>query len=151
LKRRAHGKKVPVIYVDDNFGRWRSDFAKQVTHCLKPNVPGRELAERLKPQAQDYFVLKPKHSGFFSTTLNTLLLYLGVKTVVLAGIATDRCVLFTANDAYLRDYRILVPRDCVLANTPRQNRQALKLMECVLHADIRASSEINFSNLKRRF
>jgi nicotinamidase-related amidase len=149
LKVRARKANVPIIYVNDNFGRWQSDFTKQVEHCLQPEIPGRILAERMKPEPNDYFVLKPKHSGFFSTTLNTLLSYLGVHTLILTGIAGDRCVLFTANDAYLRDYRLFVPRDCVLSNTSRQNTQALELMQRVLHADVRSSLKINLSALQK--
>jgi nicotinamidase-related amidase len=73
LKRRARAEGIPVIYVNDNFGRWRSDFSAQVEHCLEDGVCGKPVAELLRPAKDDYFVLKPKHSGFFSTTLDTLL------------------------------------------------------------------------------
>jgi nicotinamidase-related amidase len=78
LKERAHRARVPVIYVNDNFGRWRSDFKRIVTHCLQDDVRGRPIAELLQPDEDDYFVLKPKHSGFFSTTLELLLEHLGL-------------------------------------------------------------------------
>jgi nicotinamidase-related amidase len=90
-----------------------------------------------------YFVLKPKHSGFYSTTLDTMLRYLEAHTPILTGITGDRCVLFTANDSYLREYRIIVPSDCVVSNELAQNRQALELMERVLKADIRPSARLN--------
>ena len=99
LKRRAKQAGVPVVYVNDNYGRWQSDFTKLVAHCLEVGVRGRPLAELLQPDEDDYFVLKPKHSGFFSTTLDVLLAYLGAKTLVMTGLTTDICVLFTANDA----------------------------------------------------
>src|SRR4051794_31352871 len=87
LKQRAKQQGIPVVYVNDNFGRWRSDFTAQVEHCLHDGVRGRPIAELLRPDKDDYFVLKPKHSGFYSTTLDTLLDYLGVRTVVLTGMA----------------------------------------------------------------
>jgi nicotinamidase-related amidase len=149
LKARARKAAVACIYVNDNFGRWKSDFNAQVEHCLEGKVPGRFLAEILRPEKDDYFVLKPKHSGFFSTTLDTVLRYLGAHTLILTGIATDRCVLFTANDAFLRDYRIFVPSDCVASNTPHDNRQALILIERVLKADIRPSSKLRLQQLKK--
>src|SRR6187401_1658879 len=139
LKKRARAAGIPAIYVNDNFGKWQSDFQRQVRHCLQDGVPGQVLAQKLKPEPDDYFVLKPKHSGFFSTTLDTVLRYLGAHTLILAGIAGDRCVLFTANDAFLRDYRVFVPSDCVVANTPADNKNALALIERVLGADIRIS------------
>lgn len=149
LKKRARRSGIPVIYVNDNFGKWRSDFQKQIEHCLNDDVAGKALAEKLRPQPDDYFVLKPKHSGFFSTTLNTVLRYVGAHTLILAGLAGDRCVLFTANDAFLREFRIFVPSDCVISNSPQQNRQALNLMKRVLNADIRPAARLNLAALKK--
>src|SRR5438067_50405 len=80
---------IPAVYVSDNFGRWQSNFNVQVEHCLRDGVRGRHLAERLRPEADDYFVLKPKHSGFFSTSLDILLDYLRVKALILTGIAAN--------------------------------------------------------------
>src|ERR1051326_4956031 len=140
LKRRAKKAGVPVIYVNDNFGRWRSDFRRQVAHCVRERSRGREIVSLLQPEEDDYFVLKPKHSGFFSTTLETLLRYLGSKKLVVTGIAGNFCVLFTANDAYMRDYDLVVPSDCTVSNTAAENRQALTLMRKILKGDTRPSS-----------
>ena len=150
LKKRAKRNRVPTIYVNDNFGRWRSDFHAQVEHCLQDGVPGKPIVERLKPEANDYFVLKPKHSGFFSTTLDILLEYLGVEKVVLAGIATNICVLFTANDAYMRDFQLAVPSDCVASNSEEENRYALEQIRTILKADTRASTDPAFEALDRK-
>src|SRR5689334_20010861 len=94
LKRRVKDAKLVSIYVNDNFGKWKSDFSVQVRHCLNADTCGSFLARALCPEKDDYFVLKPKHSGFFSTTLDTVLRYLGTHTLILTGIAGDRCVLF---------------------------------------------------------
>lgn len=144
LKERARQAKVPVIYANDNFGRWRSDFNKIVEHCVRDRVRGEPIAELLKPEDDDYFVLKPKHSGFFSTTLDLLLEYLGAHTLILTGFAGNNCVLFTANDAYMRDYKLLIPADCTASISHTDNDNALRQMEEVLKADIRPSSEITF-------
>ena len=145
LKNRAHEAGVPVIYVNDNFGRWRSDFKRIVTHCLRDDVRGRPIAKLLAPDEDDYFVLKPKHSGFFSTTLELLLEYLGARRLVLTGFAGNNCVLFTANDAYMRDYDLLIPADCTASIDPAENDYALRQMQEVLKADIRPSHEIQFT------
>ena len=150
LRERARRAKIPIIYVNDNFGRWQSDFNKIIDHCLQDDVPGRSMVERLRPTEDDYFVLKPKHSGFFSTTLDILLEYLDVKTIILAGVAGNICVLFTANDAYMRDYNLVVPSDCVASNTKEENDNALEQMQKVLKADIRPSTEIDFDELARQ-
>ena len=149
LKNRARAAGIPSIYVNDNFGKWQSDFRKQVQHCRDEKVCGAFLVEKLAPEPEDYFVLKPKHSGFFSTTLDIVLRYLQAHVLIITGIAGDRCVLFTANDAFLRDYRIYVPADCAVSNDPRQNRQALQLMERVLGADIRPSTRLDLTRLKK--
>ena len=151
LKKRLREQGIPVVYANDNFGKWRSDFKKIVTHCLEDNVRGKPIAELLAPGHEDYFVLKPKHSGFFSTTLDLLLRYLGVHTLILTGIAGNNCVLFTANDAYMRDYKILVPADCSASITAAENEYALKQMQQVLKADIRPSTEIDLSKITGRF
>jgi nicotinamidase-related amidase len=144
LLRRARQADVPVVYANDNFGRWRSDLSAVVERCLESSCKGRPLAERLRPERDDYFVLKPKHSAFFATTMDTLLRYLGTRTVVVGGFSTDICVLFTANDAYMRDLKVIVPSDCVAAEDSPNNQTVLALMERVLKAEIRRASEINF-------
>jgi nicotinamidase-related amidase len=147
LKGRAEAAAVPVIYVNDNFGHWRSDLNVQIRHCIEDNVRGEPIARMLKPCRSDYFVLKPKSSGFFDTTLQTLLQYLGIKTLILTGVAADVCILYTAHDAHLRDYDIIVPRDCVASNTHKETAAALRNMEKAMHACICDSSEIDFQRL----
>ena len=143
LKRRAKEAGIPSIYVNDNFGRWQSDFQTLLRHCLDEDVCGQPIAILLQPEAEDYFVLKPKHSGFYATTLELLLQALGVHTLILTGMAGNICVLFTANDAYMRGYRLLIPADCVASQTVRDNTSALHLMQTVLKADIRPSTALD--------
>jgi nicotinamidase-related amidase len=148
LKERCRSARIPTLYVNDNFGRWQSDFAKLVAHCREPASRGREVMEQLVPdEEKDYFVLKPKHSGFFSTTLDTLLEYLEAKTLILTGLTADICVLFTANDAYMRDFNLIVPSDCVASQEPDENRHALEHMRRVLKADIRPSTELDLGKI----
>jgi nicotinamidase-related amidase len=151
LKRRAKKARIPVIYVNNNFGRWQSNFRTQVEHCLNDGVRGRPVVELLIPEDDDYFVLKPKHSGFFSTTLDILLQYLGCTSVILTGVAGNNCVLFTANDAYMRDLSLNVPRDCVASNSEEENCIALDQMSKVLKADIQRSSDLDLTQLLCRF
>jgi len=150
LKRRVKAAGVPVVYVNDNFGRWQSNFNNQVEHCLRDGVRGQPVVELLKPDEDDYFVLKPKHSGFYSTALDVLLEYLGVETVILTGVAANICVLFTANDAYMRDLYLVVPRDCVASNTDEVNRLTLEQMEKVLKADTTLSESLDLEKLNER-
>ena len=147
LKKKAEKSKVAVIYINDNFGKWRSDFTKQLKHSQTKTARGHKIARLLAPKKEDYFVLKAKHSAFYSTTLDLLLAYLGAKTLILTGVASDICILFTANDAYMRDYELFVPQDCVAANDEQTNEATLRYMEKVLKADTRPSAEIDFKKL----
>lgn len=147
LKHRAKAEKIPVVYVNDNFGRWRSDFTEVVEHVLTDNVNGKYLAELLKPDPDDYFVLKPKNSGFYETSLDLLLTYLNVKRLILTGLSADSCVLFTANDAYMRDLLLIVPSDCVASIKPTHTAEALGYMKRILKADTTPSSELDLTAL----
>jgi len=144
LKRRATIAGVPTIYINDNFGKWRSDFRKTVAHCTSRSSPGRRVSQRLKPTSRDYFVLKPKHSGFFDTTLDTLLETLRIRRVILTGIAGNICVLFTANDAYMRELKIFAPADCIVSNTAAENDHALRQINTVLKGHIAESTRLTF-------
>ena len=147
LKQRTKEAGIPSIYVNDNFGRWQSDFKKIVAHCQREDGKGKPFVELLLPEDDDYFVLKPKHSGFYSTTLSLLLTHLGAKNLILTGIAGNNCVLFTANDAYMRDFKLFVPPDCVVSNTEEENRHALKQMETVLKANDSMSTDLDLRKL----
>lgn len=150
LKNCCQRAGVPAIYINDNFGKWRSDFKKLVSHALKDKVRGQKVVELLKPTPDDYLVLKAKHSAFYSTTLDLLLQYLGVQTLILTGFTGDICILFTANDAYIRDYRLIVPADCVVSQNNTDNRSALKYMQRVVNADIRPSDKLDLYQLIER-
>jgi nicotinamidase-related amidase len=147
LKQRARAARVPVVYVNDNAGRWRSDVGAVVQDCLSDDAPGREVARLLLPGELDYVVMKPKHSGFYSTTLDTLLVYLRTRRLIIAGFSVERCVLFTANDAFLRDYELYVPRDCTAAIDDGDSDAALRILERVLGADTRLSEQLDLVEL----
>ena len=132
LKRRARNAGIPAIYVNDNFGQWRSDFRQTVAHCTARSSPGRVVSQRLRPSGNDYFVLKPKHSGFYDTTLESLLRELKITRTIVTGLAGNICVLFTANDAYMRGMRVFVPADCIASNTLEDNAFALRQIEVVM-------------------
>jgi len=148
LKKRAKAAGIPCIYVNDNFGRWQSDFKKLVAHSSADDAKGKEFVKLLVPDDDDYFVLKPKHSGFYSTSLDLLLTHLNAKNLILTGIAGNNCVLFTANDAYMRDYKLFIPSDCVVSNTEAENRYALKQMEDVLKADVSVAINLDLEALR---
>ncbi|HYH43504.1 MAG TPA: isochorismatase family cysteine hydrolase [Burkholderiales bacterium] len=147
LKVRARAAGMPVIYANDNFGRWRSDFRQVVEHCLTAGVRGQPLAELLAPDREDYFVVKPKHSAFYATPLELLLTYLKTRRLIVTGLAGDVCVLMTAADAYVRDLEVFIPSDCIASQTPAENRKAIQYMARVFHADVRPSARLDVKKL----
>jgi nicotinamidase-related amidase len=136
---------VPVIYVNDNLGKWRSDAAALVAFCSKAGVPGAPVVEILRPRTTDYVVLKSTLSGFYQTPLDTMLRLGGVRKLIITGFAADNCVLFTAADAYMRDYRLAIPRDCIGAETPDALRRALKTVTTLFGADTTRSPALRVS------
>lgn len=137
LKARAVQARLPVIYANDNFGGWRSDFPSLVKACKeKPGGP-RDLARLLEPGDGDYSVLKPRHSAFYGTPLEFLLEELQVRNLILAGLETDVCIMYTADDAYMRKYALWVPRNCVASRSADRHAAALGLMKTNLKAQTR--------------
>jgi nicotinamidase-related amidase len=149
LKKRARAVEIPAVYVNDNFGRWQSNFDQLVQHCLNDGVRGRPFVDQLKPDVDsDYFVLKPKHSAFYQTPLDLLLKHLGAQRLIVTGVSTNSCVLFTAADAYMRDLQLMVPEDCAAACNAHEHNTALEQMKCMLKADVSPSTEIDFNSLR---
>ena len=144
LKRRAKAAGIPIVYVNDNFGQWRSDFRQTVAHCTARSSPGRLVSQRLRPTKTDYFVLKPKHSGFYDTTLETLLDSLAIRRVILTGIAGNICVLYTANDAHMRELKVFAPADCIVSNTSADNEHAMRQIATVMKGVVVPSTRIRF-------
>jgi nicotinamidase-related amidase len=141
---------MPVIYVNDNFGQWRSDLSKMLDHCLRPKAVGRRFVEQVRPHKEDYFVLKPKHSAFYQTPLEVLLTYLGASSLVLCGLATNSCVVCTAHDAKMRNFDLFVPSDCSASLTAREHKQAIAHMETMTDATITPSASLRLRDLSKR-
>jgi nicotinamidase-related amidase len=149
LKRRARRAGIPAIYVNDNYGDWHANFATLVERCLAPEARGRRFVQRVAPEDADYYVLKPLHSGFHSTSLDVLLEKLDVDTVVIVGVATEICVFFTAMDAYMRGLDVVVPSDCVASEDGVRTRRALAQMAAAVKARVVGSPTLRFARAPR--
>jgi len=145
LRSAADAADMPVVYVNDNYAAWRSDSAEIVGDVIDSDKPGRNIAERLRPRERDYFVVKPQLSGFYSTTLSALLPRLGVNRLVLAGMAADICVLFTAADAHMREYALWVPSDAVASEDDQRAKWALAIMPNSCDAETRPTRELDLA------
>jgi nicotinamidase-related amidase len=130
---------MPIIYVNDHYNLWQANLPKLIKHCQ--NDHNQPFLQDVIPSEDDYFLIKPKHSAFYGTALNILLHQLQVKTLFLTGIAGNICVLFTANDAYMREYKLLIPKDCLASVHDDDQAYALKMMKNVLSAEIILSND----------
>ncbi len=142
LKQRARAAGIPAIYVNDNFGDWRSDAGRLLAYCTRPEASGRDFVEKIKPDAEDYFVLKPMHSAFYQTPLDVLLRHLGASTLIFGGLTTNSCILCSVHDANMRDYRIIVAEDCCAARNEREHRQALEHIRTLADARVISSGSL---------
>ncbi|HET6433095.1 isochorismatase family cysteine hydrolase [Dyella sp.] len=125
LRAQCHRAGVPVLYVNDNFGRWNTDLQALVRWAAARGSRGRAIATALKPAAQDYFVLKPRHSVFYQTPLPSLMDMLDVRRLILTGIAADSCVLSSATEAHTRGVALWVPANAVAALTSERTERTL--------------------------
>lgn len=138
MKKYAKKNRIPIIYVNDHYRLWQADLSKIIDHCK--NSKSEKIISKLAPNKDDFFLIKPKHSAFHQTALQALLSELRVNQLILTGIAGNICVLFTANDAYMREYNISVPSDCIASNDEQDNNYAIRMMENVLDANTKPST-----------
>jgi len=149
LKKRAQATGISTIYVNDNFGQWRSDAAKLLDYCVRPEAIGKSFVEQIQPDKNDYFVLKPMHSGFYQTPLEVLLRYLDASTLLLCGLTTNSCIVCTAHDAKMREFHLYVPSDCSAARTVKEHRQAIEHIRKMTDAKVTPSRSLRLPEIAR--
>jgi nicotinamidase-related amidase len=142
LRQRARAAGIPTIYINDNFGDWRSDASSLLSRCLRPEAPGRSFVEQIKPGPEDYFVLKPMHSAFYQTPLDVLLRHLGASSLIFGGLTTNSCILCSVHDANMRDYKIIVAANCCAARSGREHTRALEHIRAIPDARVLLSSAL---------
>jgi nicotinamidase-related amidase len=150
LRERAHRARVPVVYVNDDPLHWKSDRQRLLSRCLREGSLGRHLVEVLMPRPSEPVIFKPKHSGFYSTSLDAYLEHRRIRRVILTGLTSHQCVLFTAMDAYVRGYDLIVPRDCIGAPKQRLTTQALHILRDSLNAELPRARGVIFTTRGNR-
>ena len=148
LKQRCRSAGIPAIYVNDNFGQWRSDAKSLIARCLDSGCTGKPFVEQLRPDDEDYLVLKPMHLGFFQTPLEILLQYLGATSLILTGLATNSCIVCTAHDANMRNFSLYVPSDCSAARSRREHAQAIEHIKQMTCASVIPSARLRVGALR---
>ena len=148
LKVRVREAGIPVLYVNDNFGDWRSEKEVLMGRCME--AKGGDFVRPLLPDSEDYFVLKPMHSAFYMTPLEVLLQHLQVETLILTGMTSNSCLTVTAHDANMRGFEIYIPEDCSCARNAKEHIQALTQLEAMAAADVRPSSLLKLPSLLQK-
>jgi isochorismate hydrolase len=144
LKSRARAAGVPVIYVNDTRGHWESDQHRFIERCLNASADAAQIVTRLMPEPDDYFLFKPRHSAFFATSLPELLGQLNISTLLLTGLTTHQCVLFTAVDAHVRRHELIIASDGVGSPDKADTRHALHVLENATSARVMPARGIRF-------
>jgi len=143
LKQRAAALQIPCVYINDSFGKWRSDVTALLEHCT--NSKGAEVTTLLRPDIKDFVILKPRHSAFYATPLASFLDEAKTRRLILTGVSGHQCILFTANDAHLRQLALTVPSDCIGSPSTTETQFALKYFRTVLGAQICESTRLSGS------
>ncbi|HEX3731889.1 MAG TPA: isochorismatase family cysteine hydrolase [Mycobacteriales bacterium] len=134
VRRARRRDDTDLIYVNDNYGDFTTDRDHIVRRALEGNR--RDLVAPIVPSSECKFLLKVRHSAFYSTSLDYLLRRLGASRVILAGQVTEQCILYSALDAYIRHFDVCVPTDAVAHIDPDLGAAALKMMQRNMRAEL---------------
>ncbi|MHA1379244.1 MAG: cysteine hydrolase family protein [Candidatus Helarchaeota archaeon] len=137
----ARHHKWAVIYLADNHKSTDPEFQIWPPHCVK-GTKGAEIIDELKPEDDEIIIPKRRYSGFYGTDLDLWLRELGIDTIILTGILTNICVMYTSADAAQRGYHVIVIKDGVAALSSEDNKWALKQMETIHNAKILTTEDI---------
>jgi len=135
---RARAEDVPIVYANDNHGIWDGDVRRLVQEAIEGEAG--ELVETIAPQEGDRFVIKPRYSAFDHTPLVLVLRELGIDRILLAGAATEMCVIQTAIDAKEEGFKVSILADACATTDPRIEELALEYAEAIVGARVERST-----------
>jgi nicotinamidase-related amidase len=131
---RAKDDGTPIVYVNDNHGDWNMGRGGLTRWALGGKDPA--LVEPIAPPKDIPFLVKARHSAFYATQLEYMLREQGVDRVILTGQVTEQCILYTALDAYIRHFDVVIPRDAVAHIHEDLADAALRMMETNMRAEV---------------
>jgi nicotinamidase-related amidase len=134
LIERAREEEVMTVYVNDNHGDWAAGRAELVQWAT--SGPHAALVEPIVPDEDLPFIVKARHSIFYQTQLEYMLRQHEIEQLVLAGQVTEQCILYSALDAYVRHFDVVVPRAAVAHIHADLAEAALRMMEVNMRAEI---------------
>jgi nicotinamidase-related amidase len=136
----ARERDISVVYVNDNYQDWTAGRRELVDNALAGAAP--DLVEPIIPPDEAPFVVKARHSAFYSTQLEYMLRQIGVERIVLTGQVTEQCILYSALDAYVRHFEVAVVPDAVAHIDPELGRAALRMMESNMRAHVIDAADV---------
>lgn len=140
LRDRAREQDVPVVWINDNHGEWAEDREGLIASARRG--AGAALIDPIAPHEGAPFLFKARHSVFFGSPLEYLLELEGIGRLVLAGQVTEQCILYSALDAYIRHFQVVVPRDAVAHIDPDLAEASLRLMERNMRAQVVDAADV---------
>jgi nicotinamidase-related amidase len=139
VRRARDSDDVDLIYANDNFGDFTAQFAHLVREACKGARP--DLVEPIVPTEACRVMTKVRHSAFYSTAMGYLLNRLGTKRLILTGQVTEQCILYSALDAYVRHFPVVIPTDAVAHIDAELGEAALKMMERNMSAELTSAKD----------
>lgn len=137
----ARKSKIPVVYVSDAHLPSDPEMALWGPHAMK-GTKSAEVIAALKPAKNDYLFEKRVYSSFQGTGLELLLHDLKVDTIAIVGLLTEICVRHTAADAFMRGFKVKIPKDCVEALTSKAQIEGLHYLKSMYGAEITTSQKL---------
>ena len=131
----ARTRNVAVVYVNDSHDEWDADVAGWIRRTIATG-PAPDLLEALAPRAGDVFLRKPRYSAFDNTALAIVLEQLEIERVLLAGAATEMCIVQTAIDARELELKVTILAGACASVDPEDEAIALAYAERVVGARV---------------
>ncbi|OMB99530.1 isochorismatase [Mycobacterium colombiense] len=140
LVRRARATDgVDLVYVNDNYGDFTAEFSDIVRSACEGARP--DLVKPIVPTEECRVMTKVRHSAFYATALAYLLNRLETKRLIITGQVTEQCILYTALDAYVRHFPVVIPTDAVAHIDPDLGEAACKMMEQNMSAELTTAAD----------
>ena len=139
VRRAREADNVDLVYVNDNYGDFTAQFSDIVSSALNGARP--DLVKPIAPSQEFRVMTKVRHSAFYATALAYLLNRLDTKRLIITGQVTEQCILYTALDAYVRHFPVVIPVDAVAGIDPDLGAAAIKMMERNMSAEITTAAD----------
>lgn len=130
---KARQNGLPILYPCDAHAQDDPEFKIWPPHAVK-GTKGAEIVDELKPASSDIYIPKTKYNSFYRTDLEQRLESLRVEKLIVTGVVTEICILYTSADAIMRGYEVEVPDGCTKSLNEEDGRFALRQIREILQS-----------------